>query len=522
MKRHILLVVLFAFVVSAAAAQDPFEVFVYVDRDTLTLHVPSSGVISLDGIGFQVQVNDAARTVELADYPAFGLPFDQLPTPICFRLRSSGSRTPLPQACSGAITLTQDLAAADVFWYDAGAESSRVILVTQNGVPFTICPSGASECTGTLTPPEATSTPAPTETLMPTETPIAAAAPEQAFEPVMYTSPDGLFTFEYPDGWVSESYMTYPGGGTIIIGATEVALSIFGEHVPEHGEQAVLIGVGTIEAITNDSLLSGTLENLVTHIAASLLPVDETPPEPTWFEINGEPAARLIFSDDSADRGVVFMEAGAGGYFAYVSGAAAEGELDALIPIMDQIAESIEVNPPAVTSESLVATVNLDPGVSLHMRASPNITSLSVALLSNGTAVPILAVSADGEWYRVSYEGSEGWIMAQYTSVTGDISTLPIMYQIVLSTQENENTPDATSELPMATVILQPGANLHMRASPNITSLSVALLSNGTAVPILAVSADGEWYRVSYEGSEGWIMAEYVSVTGDVSTLPRE
>ncbi len=331
--------------VSAAAAQDPFEVFVYVDRDTLTLYVPASGVISLEGIGFQVQVNDTARTVDLADYPAFGLPFDQLPTPICFRLRSSGSRTPLPQACSSAITLTQDLAAADVFWYDAVAETSRVILVTQNGTPFTICPSGASECTGEFTPPEVTSTPAPTET------------PERSFEPETYTDPDERFSFAYPEGWVLDhkGFAAYGEGEYFYLGSTEDGFAALQDpSLVTSGEQVIAVMIGDVRAITGDSLTTATFERLTTFFTGVQEETGIRVLGVETFTVGDYAAARidLSSSQDDFDGAIYLLEFEENTSYATLLAVTAPGELDALIPVMDQIAASIEVSLPDETSES--------------------------------------------------------------------------------------------------------------------------------------------------------------------------
>jgi len=54
---------------------------------------PGNQTISLVGFGFEVTVNEQTRNYQLAAYPAFGIPFDRIPTPICFRLeRDSTNR----------------------------------------------------------------------------------------------------------------------------------------------------------------------------------------------------------------------------------------------------------------------------------------------------------------------------------------------------------------------------------------------------------------------------------------------
>ncbi len=162
MRRAIVVIaalLIIALVLGGVAAQSPFEIRVFIDNENLTVYIPSSGLVSLRGFGFQVQVNGQTRLYVLEEYAAFGIPFDQLPTPLCFRLHNSGGRIPLAQACNGIVTLTQELAPADVFWFDAVAGVSRALLLMQGDVPFAICASGANECLATFTPPTNTTTP---------------------------------------------------------------------------------------------------------------------------------------------------------------------------------------------------------------------------------------------------------------------------------------------------------------------------------------------------------------------------
>ncbi len=331
--------------VSAAAAQDPFEVFVYVDRDTLTLHVPASGIISLEGIGFQVQVNNAARTADLADYPAFGLPFDQLPTPICFRLRSSGSRTPLPQACSGAITLTQDLAAADVFWYDAVAESSRVILVTQNGVPFTICPSGASECTGELTPPEPTSTPAPTVTAIATATPMQTPTLDEMV--LMgwqtHTTADSVLSFYFPPNWVLEDRTLLTVDDVILASTADRLDSMLagGARPMQRGDINVVITYGDGALYPEDASIN-TIEAMLDWVIATAESNGRIVNNPMIQSAGENFAASYRFEPNWYESVAVIVQLPSG-EFVFLDGGALQGEGDACFDVMLQIASTIRI-----------------------------------------------------------------------------------------------------------------------------------------------------------------------------------
>lgn len=148
------------------AAQSPYAIRIFIDNDTLTLYIPSVGMVSLEGFAYQVQRSGQMESYSLDQYVGFGISLNTIPTPICFRLREAGTTIPLPVECPQAQTLTQELAPANVFWYDSVTNSPRVITLTVSSVPFGICPSGISDCQAVFTPPTATPTPPP-----PTATP---------------------------------------------------------------------------------------------------------------------------------------------------------------------------------------------------------------------------------------------------------------------------------------------------------------------------------------------------------------
>jgi hypothetical protein len=96
--------------------------------------------------------------------------------------------------------------------------------------------------------------------------------------------------------------------------------------------------------------------------------------------------------------------------------------------------------------------------------------------------------------------------------------------QAAAPTAASSNTPEPprpTDTPSRPTISVTTGANIRRGPSqafnPPIGSLAV-----GATAPILAVSTDGTWYKIQYYNGEGWIFAQTVSVTGDISGLPRE
>jgi sulfatase modifying factor 1 len=160
----LLLLVFGGVMLRLAGAQEPVEVIILRDRDSLTLYISGNQPVSLRGMGFEVVFDDMRSRHVLRDFGAFStLYFDKVPAPICFRLVRFGSQAPLPQVCQGVTVLTQQLSDADMFWYDLVSNQSLTVLLMSGSVNAGICPAGQVECRLSFPQPEITT---------PTETPI--------------------------------------------------------------------------------------------------------------------------------------------------------------------------------------------------------------------------------------------------------------------------------------------------------------------------------------------------------------
>lgn len=98
------------------------DVDIILDRgsDNLVLQIEDAGVISLDGFGLAL-ATDAADIHFLQDYATFSsLRFDEIITPICFRLLVEDEQSVLPENCDSSNTLTHIVQRSDVFWYSRG------------------------------------------------------------------------------------------------------------------------------------------------------------------------------------------------------------------------------------------------------------------------------------------------------------------------------------------------------------------------------------------------------------------
>jgi uncharacterized protein YraI len=95
--------------------------------------------------------------------------------------------------------------------------------------------------------------------------------------------------------------------------------------------------------------------------------------------------------------------------------------------------------------DQVVATVDqLNPGSNLHLRRNPTASSESLGLIPSGTQLVVEGVNDTGEWYRTTFNGTTGWISANYVSLTFNGRAYDPANLGVLATPTPTETPEPT------------------------------------------------------------------------------
>jgi SH3-like domain-containing protein len=185
--------------------------------------------------------------------------------------------------------------------------------------------------------------------------------------------------------------------------------------------------------------------------------------------------------------------------------------------------------PQAVTNRVTITASNLDAGVNLNIRRAPDSSSEVLARVPTGTIMELTGINEAKDWLFVSYNPPEGgnvtgWINIIYAtfSFNGRAIDLAEIEERGLAPLTNTDvrgtltagaapaaapTRDVLRDAIIATVVLNPGANLNLRRSPDVNAEVIARLPSGTQVPVLGRTEDGRWLNVSFETVEGWIAA---------------
>lgn len=143
-------------------------------------------------------------------------------------------------------------------------------------------------------------------------------------------------------------------------------------------------------------------------------------------------------------------------------------------------------------------TVNTN---ALRLRSEPSTTSPTLAYLNTGAQVEILEDL--GDWYKVSYKDSTGYLFASYVSSSASAS--------VVSTAAAESLAGETGVVT--------GSTVNFRSGPSTDDAVLATLSDGAELIINSITED--WCLVDWEGQEGYVKADYISVDGIPLVDPR-
>lgn len=124
---------------------------------------------------------------------------------------------------------------------------------------------------------------------------------------------------------------------------------------------------------------------------------------------------------------------------------------------------------------------------SVYLRKGPGLSYKSICTIGEGTRLTYDRSEKDDRgvaWYRVTYNGRQGWVSSTYAKPGG------------ASTDDKVKTT----------------GNVHLRSGPGAEYASRAIIDAGTTLVCDKTEKDSEgtaWYRVSYRGKTGWISSRY-------------
>ena len=139
---------------------------------------------------------------------------------------------------------------------------------------------------------------------------------------------------------------------------------------------------------------------------------------------------------------------------------------------------------PAVSA--LAATVSFTGNC--HVRSSPSINATSLGVVGMDTCLEYMyenSVDSRGVmWFRVRYYGRSGWVSSMYSYVDDDEGIDEYMWVQVYN-------------------------DANVRVAPNLNAAKLGVVYRGTSLDYVGSTFTDDrgvdWYRVLFNGMEGWI-----------------
>ena len=169
----------------------------------------------------------------------------------------------------------------------------------------------------------------------------------------------------------------------------------------------------------------------------------------------------------------------------------------------------------ALNSIAATGTATVD---SLRVREKPSASSEIVEMLSVGQKVEILGT--EGDWYKIKFNNVIGYVSKTYLSTTDVISSTETTTPP--TTAPTEITPVTPSETPVSenntevinenlsqkNVSLAKDAEVYL--VPSVFSIKTSTIKANTTIKVLFDF--GSWIKIEYNGQEGWITKNLISV----------
>lgn len=180
----------------------------------------------------------------------------------------------------------------------------------------------------------------------------------------------------------------------------------------------------------------------------------------------------------------------------------------------------------------------------VNLRSAPNTSSSVVAQAYEGAKAYIIGIN--NGWYKVIYNGSNAYVRSDLMDLTeypyeNKASSNSPKYFVkgnaigsAPSTESQAPTVETPKEeTPVETPVETPAevpstgtpvsgeavvtsSGLYLRAKPTTSSAALTMAYRNETVTLLA--KDGDWYKVSFKGKEGYMHGDYLSTSGAVAS----
>lgn len=194
---------------------------------------------------------------------------------------------------------------------------------------------------------------------------------------------------------------------------------------------------------------------------------------------------------------------------------------------------SIVATPAPPENFARAVVFNLDPGVALNIRRTPESGGEVLGRMQSGESARLVGFGESGEWAYVEFtpaEGGtvEGWAATLYLRYEfrgravdlAEMTSLGLLQPVDETTRRGsvtagtapltQPTADPLRGVNVGTVVgLDAGVSLNLRRTPDTSAEVLAQIPMGANMRVISRSGSDSWLEVEFEGTTGWVAALY-------------
>jgi uncharacterized protein YraI len=157
-----------------------------------------------------------------------------------------------------------------------------------------------------------------------------------------------------------------------------------------------------------------------------------------------------------------------------------------------------------------------------NVRIFPALGAEVIGSVAAGYIAPATGRSGDSQWFRIDFNGEEGWLNLSTLIVReGDPNSLPIADPRSIPFGGFES-PRSGQSSQIGVVAARTSDWLRIRSGPGLGYVILANAPINSSVWVMGRSANSVWLQVNYEGTLGWASSQYLEIVGgaDLGVLP--
>ena len=156
--------------------------------------------------------------------------------------------------------------------------------------------------------------------------------------------------------------------------------------------------------------------------------------------------------------------------------------------------------PAIVRAQGVELTVTGDQA---NIRSGPSTADAIIGIAAQGAKLVADAKTADNAWFRVTFEGKQGYVFAQLVTAGATVAAAPAPAA----------APAATAAASGQNVSVT-SDTLNVRAKPSLNATVLGQLTKSQSVAADAKTADGKWLRITFQSKQAYVWAAYTTFNG--------